>query len=317
MPRYEFGHGLVHRSLDLRGAEGAVLRHIVGKGDVIAHLLRVLDGDLISQRPHRVIVAGGEDGVLDLRCGDGAVVHEDVQIHRSVAGAVRHHVGNLGTDLLGKVDIPAFGSGAAVSVLTGAHQLVEFIVGGLVRTVVAGGEVFAALTVVEQVNEGVDLSFRVAVADRSGGLAADLHVGIGRADGHIGVRDRLPCQRSAGIGDARTRRNEDRRGLCLGDVEALGADRRLCRRTLRDVEQLGQRVQVFALGAAGNVLIAGVIVQPALLDHHGGHELNKQLFRAGGLHADAGDFFVNGDQKRLHRFGVGGNELIFRISLTH
>ena len=100
-------------------------------------------------------------------------------------------------------------------------------------------------------------------------------------------------------------------------MEALGADRRLCRRTLRDVEQLGQRVQVFALGAAGNVLIAGVIVQPALLDHHGGHELDKQLFGAGGLHADAGDFFVNGDQKRLHRFGVGGNELIFRISLTH
>ena len=55
----------------------------------------------------------------------------------------------------------------------------------------------------------------------------------------------------------------------------------------------------------------------SLLDHHGGHELDKQLFGAGGLHADAGDVFVNGDQQRFHRFGVGRNKLISRISLTH
>ena len=100
-------------------------------------------------------------------------------------------------------------------------------------------------------------------------------------------------------------------------MEALGADRSLRRRALRDIEQLGQRVQVFPFRAAWDILIACVIVQPALLDYHGGHELDKQFFGAGGLHADAGDFFVNGDQQRFHRFGVGRNELISRISLTH
>lgn len=95
---------------------------------------------------------------------------------------------------------------------------------------IAGGEVFAALTVVEQVNEGVDLSHCVAVADRTNSLAADLNIGIGLADGYIGIRDRLPCQRTAGVSDARTGRNEDRRGLCLGDMKALGADRSLRRR---------------------------------------------------------------------------------------
>ena len=100
-------------------------------------------------------------------------------------------------------------------------------------------------------------------------------------------------------------------------MEALGADRGLRRRALRDIEQLSQRVQVFPFRTAWDILIACVIVQPALLDHHGGHELDKQLFGAGGLHADAGDFFVNGDQQRFHRFGVGRNKLISRISLTH
>ena len=100
-------------------------------------------------------------------------------------------------------------------------------------------------------------------------------------------------------------------------MEALGADRSLRRRTLRDIEQLRQGVKILALGAAGDILIAGVVIQSALLDHHSGHELDKQLFGAGGLHADTGDFFVNGDQQRFHRFGVGRNELISRISLTH
>lgn len=74
-----FSHGLVDRSIDLCGAEGAVLRHIVGEGNIVAHLLRVLDRDLVRQRPHRVIVAGGKDGILDLRGSDGAVVHEDIE----------------------------------------------------------------------------------------------------------------------------------------------------------------------------------------------------------------------------------------------
>ena len=214
------------------------------------------------------------------------------------------------------VDVAPHRPGGRVGVHAGPHELIVFVVGGFIGPVVAGCDVFAVVVVVEHIHDGVDLPRCVIVPRNAHRLASDLHVRIGRPDGHIDVRHRFPHKGAAGVGDAGADGDQDGRCLRLGDVKSLHADGGLGRRSVLDVEQFPQGVQVFALCAAGDILVAGVVVDDPLLDDDVGHPLDEQLFRAGRLHADAGDLLIGGDQGGNQFAGVGAGKLMLGVS-TH
>ena len=148
------------------------------------------------------------------------------------------------------VYVRAHRSRSAVRIHAGAHELIVFLVRGHVGALIAGSDVFTAQTVVVEVNEGVYLPGGPAVADGAGCLASNLDVDIGVADADVNILDRLPSESAADVCHPVSGRNQNRRFLRLGYVEALGADGALGLRPSSVINQLAQGVEVVAVGAA-------------------------------------------------------------------
>ena len=83
----------------------------------------------------------------------------------------------------------------------------------LIGTAVADSNILAGGVIVNQVNGGVDLTLGVIVADDTGGLTPNAHIGKGFSDADICILRGLPHKVAAGIRDSCSFGNEDGGGL--------------------------------------------------------------------------------------------------------
>ena len=226
------------------------------------------------------------------------------------------HVCNLRRHRFCVVDVGADRAGRREREHGFAHQLIEFFVAGDLRAVIRSRDIGAGRVIVEHVDDHVELSDGVAIANRSVRLASNGGVDVSIASADVGVGDSLPDQGVAGVCDARPLGNEDGERLRLGDRKPFRAVSRFCLWALLQIVQFCQCVKVLAFGAARNILICGVVVVDPLLDDDAGYPLRKQLFRAGRSDAHPGQVLINGNQKICDFRSVGRNKLKFGIT-TH